>query len=804
MERALLPGRRCGYHQAVSTHLASCPNCMAEMDVTDLGPYTRVACSECGRDMRVKTEMGSYRLVRRIAFGGMSVIFKAQDLVLDREVAVKVLNEKHSSDEMREAQFQEEARLTATVSHPNVVKVYTVGRAFDRHFIAMELVQGESLDERMSEHGALPEDAVIRLALQVVDGLRAALSAGLVHRDVKPGNILIADDETAKLVDFGLSLLMEEGVVNADEIWATPTYVAPEVLEHSGEDHRADIYALGATLYHALSGIRPIELEEFTNRSVREAKKNVAPLKKVAPWLSNEVVQLVERAMANDPGQRFEDYEQFRAELETVRMVLKEKGTKEPLQESVRTRRRERYDLRRQILLLGAALLIVVALVGGGIHFFKGGGDKLEEEGQVGAPNVLNPDRDPTLDPEVALKINQSYEAAREALAEDDFVVAEEQFLQVWRNEQAPAETAAWAGFEASVAAFLDGRGADARQHLASLYDFVNERRVADTVMGRRLQSAAELLTDLRFIPEDRVPEVLDNPFRATVFITMALKVWEQGEFERAHGMFEKFLRRGAWSGAEWMDAYRRLVRRYVADYQLLADVDYGTDGKSRAELQAGIGVLDELYDSLLTRGRARYNVKVWQNDLRLRLRYFRTRKVEDRWSALCEEVEGSYFTEGQFAAGARELQKIELKEGLERSQRAALLFFCKEGEGFIEELSRLLGPGADGVELNTRSGSSYTRVIGSQEGGLMVEKAGVAFSLDWGEIDPRSLLLLHRSLVDGSGGEEKKEELLLQAMSFAWLRKLREEAHGVAEEVIRLRPDFAVQWEQILEDFGE
>ena len=139
MERVLLPGVQCDYHRAVRTHLASCPDCMAEMDVTDLGPYTRVSCPECGRDVRVKTEMGPYRLVRRIASGGMSVIFEARDLALDREVAVKVLNEQHSSDEMREARFQEEARLTATVSHPNVVKVYTAGRAFGRNFIAMEV-----------------------------------------------------------------------------------------------------------------------------------------------------------------------------------------------------------------------------------------------------------------------------------------------------------------------------------------------------------------------------------------------------------------------------------------------------------------------------------------------------------------------------------------------------------------------------------------------------------------------------------------------------------------------------------------
>ena len=286
----MLPPRRYRYLGAVSTHLATCPNCSGEMDVTDVGPYSRVRCPKCGEEVRVKTEMGPYHLVRRIAFGGMSVVFVARDLTLDREIAVKVLNEKFSANEKREEQFKSEARLTATVSHPNVVRVYKVGRAFDRYFIAMVLVPGQSLDERMSVHGALPEDAVIRLALQVVDGLRAALSAGLIHRDIKPANILIDEDETAKLVDFGLSLLTEDGTVRSDEIWATPTYVAPEVLEHAEEDHRADIYALGATLYHALAGVPPVELKEITNQAAGEAKKEVPSLKKVAPWLSNEIV----------------------------------------------------------------------------------------------------------------------------------------------------------------------------------------------------------------------------------------------------------------------------------------------------------------------------------------------------------------------------------------------------------------------------------------------------------------------------------------------------------------------------------
>lgn len=777
---------------------------MGEMNVAEVGPFSQVTCPECGKEVIVKTEMGSYRLIRCIAHGGMSIIYAAHDTALDREIAVKVLNEEYSADEKREAAFRKEARLTATVSHPNIVDVYTVGRAYGRYFIAMELVPGESLEERMAEYGALPEDAVVRLALQVVDGLRSAKSAGLLHRDIKPGNILIAEDGSAKLVDFGLSLLTDGGTVHAEEIWATPTYVAPEVLEQADEDHRADMYALGSTLYHALSGSRPIELQEVTNKAARESKQEIVPLKKAAPWLSNETVQIVEKAMADDPDERFNDYEEFRADLETVRMVLKEKGTKAPVQGDTRVRRRERYDARRKAM-TGLAAVAVFSICVTSIIFLAGPNpDASDSEGQPEPSLMVDPDKNPNLEFEVAMQINETYQNARRFLDENDYVGAEKEFCEVWRNEKAPADTAIWAGFEAALVCLLDGRGADARQYLADLFDFVNERQASETAMGRRVQAAAELLTSLQFIPVDRMPEVLNKPFRATVFLAMTVKTWEQGDLERARDMFEKFLRSGPWDGADWMQSYLRIGKRYLSDYNLLSSADVESEGKTRSEIENAIIKLEQLYESLQTTGRARFNVKVWQSVLRDRLRYLRNRKVDQGWSSLCSEIAGRHFVDGNFAVGAEALREIELKGSLERSQRAALLFFCAEAEIFLEDLIRVLGPGADGIELRTRDGERHVRVIGSQESGLMVEQGGAARSLDWKEIDPRSLLGLHRALIDKSTDDSARAKLLLNALAYGWLNDLIDESRGIAQELAGLRPDFSVQWEQILEDFGQ
>jgi len=136
----------------------------------------------------------------------MSVLFVGRDLILDREVVVKILNEEYSESEKRIEQFETEARLTAAVSHPNVVSLYTVGQMFGRFYLVMELIEGKSMEEMMSEKGSISEDVLLPATIQISEGLRAAKHAGLIHRDVKPGNILVDGKGTAKLLDFGLAL----------------------------------------------------------------------------------------------------------------------------------------------------------------------------------------------------------------------------------------------------------------------------------------------------------------------------------------------------------------------------------------------------------------------------------------------------------------------------------------------------------------------------------------------------------------------------------------------------------------------
>lgn len=237
-------------------NIVHCPECGQAMDVSQLPPYANAICPGCQALTRVKTRMGPYRITGKLGKGGMSVVYRAEDSVLGREVALKVLNDTYAGDALRSERFEREAQIMARVSHENLVQIYAVGRDQGLFYIAMELVEGSGLDALITAEERVPEDKVLRLTLDIVRGLDAAWNAGLMHRDIKPANVLQSPDGVAKIVDFGLSLLHSESDVER-EIWVTPYYAAPETLLRGEEDFRTDMYALGATMYHCWWALPP-------------------------------------------------------------------------------------------------------------------------------------------------------------------------------------------------------------------------------------------------------------------------------------------------------------------------------------------------------------------------------------------------------------------------------------------------------------------------------------------------------------------------------------------------------------------
>ena len=297
------------------TYLSTCPVCQKQIDVTSLEPFTKLKCPHCGTLVRVRRNFDHFRIVRQIGEGGMSRVFEAEDETLGRRVALKILNRQYGRDALRVEQFKKEALVTAKVSHLNVIKLYTVGEDQGYFYIAMELVSGGSLEQRIRQQGHLPEEEVLHVGLQVAEGLRAAQKEGLIHRDVKPANILFTETGVAKVVDFGLALFSETDKDESGEIWATPYYVAPEKVIDNKEDYRSDVFSLGASLYHALTGRPPHKANTNSIQELRMIKCRRVALEDSGMQFAPRTIHAINKMVAFSPEERFADYDQVVDEL---------------------------------------------------------------------------------------------------------------------------------------------------------------------------------------------------------------------------------------------------------------------------------------------------------------------------------------------------------------------------------------------------------------------------------------------------------------------------------------------------------
>src|SRR2546423_395974 len=332
----------------------SCPACGLLIDVAQEEPLARVVCPGCGEKFRVERAFDNFTLLETLGVGGMGSVYKARDTRLNRSVALKILRPELSSDPAEVQRLEEEARATAAVNDPHVVQVFSSGTDHGQFYLVMEVVDQGSLGDRMAEKGRVGEAQVLDTGIQVARGLRAAYEKGLIHRDIKPGNILFADEATAKIGDFGLAVAAGQNAEAQNEIWGTPYYVAPERLNNEPEDLRSDLYSLGATFYHALAGRPPFEGETNSATALRDLKNNPLSLGTAAPGLRRETVRTIDRMIAPDPERRFASYDELIVALEEARDALNPSGRKA---------RRRRLAI--------AAVILLVALGAGGFYVQK-------------------------------------------------------------------------------------------------------------------------------------------------------------------------------------------------------------------------------------------------------------------------------------------------------------------------------------------------------------------------------------------------------------------------------------------------
>ena len=260
-------------------------------------------------------ETGNFLLERELGRGGMGGVYMGRDKMLDRPVAVKVMLKEYGADAEFVEKFKREAQAAARLIHPNIAQIYSYGIADGMPYIAMELVAGGSLDKLMQNSGSsIDIPRVMKICEQVAQALRCAADQGLVHGDVKPENVLLDANGNAKLVDFGLAAMQKD----TNEIWGTPYYIAPEKVKKEPIDYRADMYSLGGTIYHALTGVAPFEGDDAAAVVRKRFEGAPVPPSKLRPDISPQIDALVLKMLALNPSDRFPSFEALLQEYSRV------------------------------------------------------------------------------------------------------------------------------------------------------------------------------------------------------------------------------------------------------------------------------------------------------------------------------------------------------------------------------------------------------------------------------------------------------------------------------------------------------
>src|SRR5690349_6629213 len=270
-----------------------------------------------------------YELEELVGTGGMSSVFRAHDRLLDRKVALKILHQQYSGDGEYVERFRREARAVASLSHPNIVTVIDRGDHEGRQFIVFEYIHGENLKRLIQRRGPAPVATALELTIQIAHGLSFAHQQGLVHRDVKPQNVLLNGDGQAKVTDFGIarSLDVQHGMTQTGTVLGTSDYIAPEQAQGQRVDEHTDIYSLGVVLYELLTSEVPYPGENFVAVAMRHINEPPPSIRDKRPDVSPRLEAAVQRAMAKDPADRFQTMADFCRELEANLGELSSAGT---------------------------------------------------------------------------------------------------------------------------------------------------------------------------------------------------------------------------------------------------------------------------------------------------------------------------------------------------------------------------------------------------------------------------------------------------------------------------------------------
>jgi serine/threonine-protein kinase len=298
----------------------------------DLAPLATEPCPKCGHGVMMPMQIRQFELRSLLGSGGNGNVYRAWDTTLERFVAIKLMKKELLQDPKAMEGFYREARACARLNHTNIIHIYAFDEWENQQYLVMELADRGSLDQRIDKLRALPELDVLDIGIKIASALDMALKYNLLHRDIKPGNILFNADHEPKLVDFGLARSTEAEVEAGDVTEGTPYYVAPEKIKREPETFLSDMYSLGCTMYHAMTGHVPFDaptVEELVEAQVRTP---LTPPNLVVPEITQATSDALVKALAKKPADRFLSYDEFTMTFEFARGALLRAQSQAPQQ----------------------------------------------------------------------------------------------------------------------------------------------------------------------------------------------------------------------------------------------------------------------------------------------------------------------------------------------------------------------------------------------------------------------------------------------------------------------------------------
>lgn len=491
--------------------------------------------------------------------GGQGMVYRALDNNLNRMVALKLLRREYSSDPEFVKQFGHEARLTAMINHPNAVRIFSFGQHEEHMYLAMELVDRGTLDDLMAKLVRVPEARALQIGIQIAEGLRAGKEYDLIHRDVKPGNILFAEDGSAKIVDFGLAIFADKDAKASGEIWGTPYYLSPERLNRQPEDFRSDIYSLGATLFHAIAGRPPFEAEDAAHVALKHLTTNAASIQAFAPDVSNSTAYVINRTLNKSPGDRYNTYDEFIEHLGFARNEALERAGK-PKKPKTRV---VIEDTQQQQRMGGIVIATIILLIVGSIaaFFLLKKENKAEGKAVAAGPSGNFSSFGP------------GWTEAQKLLFDGQGYRATLEFTKL-TNKQVPHSIHYnWGIVHQGLADILDGHTAKAASDLQSLGKGAGSNSPMAEQIAIFYSKVGEKLAASAPVPASVARDINKSNYESLALLFYGMKNWDLGKFEDGVALMRQFHSATPDANLAWLNDYKRLIDPYVSDFKAFREI---------------------------------------------------------------------------------------------------------------------------------------------------------------------------------------------------------------------------------------